>query len=275
MLLLKMCNGLRNVLTLVYFFCLSSSRPHHQIPRSIKGATKIEIRDASMALVCAASVSEIFGPKPARADVLTQNLKSADVCYPQFFKGYWETTRKITLVEGDSSMAEAAWRGLGGTAEFKALTEQFRTRFVETPTGVILDRGYEMANRLTSKNPGVGSKVVWDASHPDVLEFSQSWSKLVSSDARHVRIQVWQRRVEQLPVGLGLQELVIITNNQGPTKFESAARIQRRFRLAVDDQSNLDGIEIVKTFRLLDGVISDLPTSTTKTRLRLERLPTS
>lgn len=34
----------------------------------------------------------------------------------------------------------------------------------------------------------------------------------------------------------------------------------------------IDGLEIVKTYRVFEGVVGDLPTSTCKTRMRLERM---
>ena len=47
--------------------------------------------------------------------------------------------------------------------------------------------------------------------------------------------------------------------------------MKQRYRPAAD--GGYDGLEIFRTFRLLDGVAGDLPTSTTKTRIRLYRPP--
>ena len=55
---------------------------------------------------------------------------------------------------------------------------------------------------------------------------------------------------------------------------QKAARVQRRYRRSFDSSGNrvVEGLEIVKTFRVLDGVAGlEMPTSTTKSQLRLIR----
>ena len=54
-----------------------------------------------------------------------------------------------------------------------------------------------------------------------------------------------------------------------------AARVQRRFRRSFSDDGAtrvVEGIELVKTYRVLDDVAGvEFPTSTTKSSLRLTR----
>ena len=57
--------------------------------------------------------------------------------------------------------------------------------------------------------------------------------------------------------------------------IDYAARVQRRWRRAVGEDGGrvVEGLEIVKTYRVLDGVAGiEYPTSTTKSTLRLTRL---
>ncbi|KAJ1423704.1 hypothetical protein B484DRAFT_398576, partial [Ochromonadaceae sp. CCMP2298] len=68
-------------------------------------------------------------PTAAGAEVLREALERGDVEFPVQLRGDWDTVRKITLVEGDAGAAAAVWRGLGGTGDFRALTENYVTRF--------------------------------------------------------------------------------------------------------------------------------------------------
>ena len=78
--------------------------------------------------------------------------------------------------------------------------------------------------------------------------------------------------------GWGSNELVRLTTAAGSVfggfQVDYAARVQRRFRRAVADSGErvVEGLEIVKTYRVLDGVAGvEMPTSTTKSILRLTR----
>ena len=89
-------------------------------------------------------------------------------------------------------------------------------------------------------------------------------------------------RSAELPSGRGWggSELYSITTAAGglfgDSKVQKAARVQRRYRRAFDAQGNriVEGIEICKTYRVLDGVAGvEMPTSTTKSMLRFTRPP--
>lgn len=204
--------------------------------------------------VLASALSFPF-PQVSAAANLKEILERSDVDFPPELKGDWRTLRKITLVEGDAGMAEAVWRGFGGTGDFKALTETYTTRFMLVKDRVVVDRGLEIQSRI-----GEGGEIVGDWT-PDRLKYTRGGKNEVE---REVDIRVWQRSVEHLE-GVGYKELSSITNNG----FERIAEVKRRYRPG--SGGAWDGLEIIKTFRLLDGVVGDLPTSTIKSRIRLER----
>ena len=98
------------------------------------------------------------------------------------------------------------------------------------------------------------------------------------SRCAQLQLKVVQRSVE-LPSdqGWGSNELVRIRTDAatvvGSFEIYYAARVQRRFRRATNaDGRVVEGLEIVKTYRVLDGVAGvEFPTSTTKSTIRLTR----
>uniref|UniRef100_A0A7S2V1V7 DUF6816 domain-containing protein n=1 Tax=Fibrocapsa japonica TaxID=94617 RepID=A0A7S2V1V7_9STRA len=201
-------------------------------------------------------------PRIIHAAPLREDLQNYDVMYPRALAGVWETTRTIKIVEGDGQMAEAAWRGLGGgTKGFNSGTEErFMTKFITSPENVsmaVLDREFELKQRLGDKKL---EQVSWKASDPNILIYK------TSNNPSPIQIRVWTRSMEVNEAGLGFLELYVIS--QGP--FERVARVQRKLRPTSD--GGIDGIEVMKTYRLLDGVVGDLPTSTTKSIIRFSPL---
>ena len=99
--------------------------------------------------------------------------------------------------------------------------------------------------------------------NPDVLEFDSK-----------VKLVVVKRSVEPpTDKGFGSDELIRVED--GVTT--RAIQVKRRYRRAFDDQGNrvVEGLEIIKTFRVLDGIAgTEFPTSTIKSQIRLVR-PTS
>ena len=219
------------------------------------------------------------------ADMLESTPTIADVAYPPSLNGSWVCTRRVTSVEGDALQAEGAWRLLGGDGNIRK-EEVYEVRYIEQPAGgalaitgidgnryygVVLDRGREMDARTR------GSAVAWDVSQPDLLRYERALGGRGSA----AELKVVQRSVE-LPSdkGWGSNELLRITTTAGAA-FASfdilyAARVQRRFRRANDQTTGervVEGLEVVKTYRVLDGVAGvEMPTSTTKSILRLMRL---
>jgi hypothetical protein len=69
--------------------------------------------------------------------------------------------------------------------------------------------------------------------------------------------------------GWGSNELLRITTPQ----IDRAVKVSRRFRRSYEGEDRvIEGIEIVKTFRVMDGIAgTEYPTSTTKSTLKLRR----
>lgn len=188
-------------------------------------------------------------------------LAAKDVPYPPSMEGPWICNRVVTQVEGDSFQAESAWKALGGArGSLKANAEErYETRYVKSnflfgdEAMVVVDRGFEMAER--TKNPDVA----WNVDLPDVLGCDK------------YRISVVQRAVEPpSDQGFGFNELYRIDDGL----VTRAVRVKRRYRRAFDDAGNrvVEGLEIMKTFRVLDGVAgTEIPTSTVRVQLRLTR----
>lgn len=192
-------------------------------------------------------------------DLLAQRkLSDKDVLYPASMEGSWICDRIVTQVEGDQFQAGEAWRSLGGGNLKVNKAESFPTRYIRSPLfnvdGVVNDRGFEFSNRANLSSVG------WTVENPDNLEYEK------------IKIVVKSRSVE-LPSekGFGFNELIRI--DDGP--FTSrAVQIKRRYRRAFDDSGNrlVEGLEIMKTFRVLDGVAgTEFPTSTVKSQIRLRR----
>ena len=184
-------------------------------------------------------------------------LAQKDVLYPISMEGLWKCQRVVTQVEGDSFQAESAWKALGGGGLRANKAETYQTKFVRSQffgdSGVVNDRGFELASRGGIPN------ISWNVDKPDSLEYDKG------------KIAVVQRTVE-LPSekGFGFNELLRIDDGI----FTRAVQIKRRYRRAFDENGNrvVEGLEIMKTFRVLDGVAgTELPTSTTKSQIRLVR----
>ena len=240
--------------------------------------------------VLAATVPPGFEPARVEGigggfDVLADNpVKIADVPYPPFLNGTWSVTRRMTSIEGDAGQAAGAWRLLGGYGDIRE-PELYETRFIDSRVagsitgldgrkyyGVVLDRGFELNSRAH------GATVVWDPLAPNTLRYDRAAGGRGSA----AELKVVQRSVE-LPdkekQGWGSNELLRIATNAGTVfgDFEIyyAVRVQRRFRrgLAESGDRLVDGIEIVKTYRVLDGVAGiEMPTSTTKSVLSFTRV---
>lgn len=193
-------------------------------------------------------------------DVLGKpRLAEKDVLYPISMEGPWICDRVVLQAEGDTFQAESAWNALGGRGLKPNTVERYGTRFVisnvlENTSGVVTDRGFEMAQRS-----GQNSMVSWSVEKPDILEYDK------------FRIAVVMRSVEApSDQGFGFSELYRIEDGL----VTRAVQVKRRYRRAYDATGNrvVEGLEIMKTFRVLDGVAgTELPTSITKSQLTLTR----
>jgi len=139
--------------------------------------------------------------------------------------------------------------------------------------GVILNRGLEMESRTKSNN------VIWNVESPDTLRYERD-APSSSSSLSTVEVVVVQRKVEMpSDKGFGFDELYRITSSAGgifgENKVQRAVRVKRRYRRALDEKSGgriVEGLEIMKTYRVLDGIAGvEMPTSTTKSQIKLTR----
>lgn len=203
------------------------------------------------------------------ADIRTPLSASVpDVVYPNSIEGVWQYQRIVTLVEGNTEQALVAWKALGGSDDSlftKQKVEPYLTKFLFNQNGTtVVDRGFEIGSRSSSKD------VQWDAAMPNTLSYNDS-------KGQSIELAVIQRRTEPpTDQGFGFNELVRITTPATFGEVQRCAQVKRRYRRAFDDQGNrvVEGLEIVKTFRVLDGVAGvEMPTSTTKSQLKLTRPP--
>ena len=219
-------------------------------------------------------------------DILSES-PPGDVLYPPFLNGTWLCQRVVTSVEGDVGQARGAWKLLGGDGDFDARQpETYEVKFLDTRRagsitgldgrtyyGMVLDRGFEMDSRTH------GARVQWDDLKPGTLAYERSAGGLGSA----AELRVVQRSVEtpsQSSQGWGSNELVRVTTSStqpllGEVKIDYAVRRLQRFKrgdITEDGRRRVEGLEIVKTYRVLDGVAGiEYPTSTTKSVLRLTR----
>jgi len=183
----------------------------------------------------------------------------ADVIYPKSMEGPWNCERVVVRVEGDKFQAGEIYRCLGGKSSLlqEGSIEHFETWYISSPaisiSGVVVDRGFEISSRAKTKD------VQWNVGKPNLLECDK------------VKLVVVKRSVE-VPSdnGFGFDELLRVED--GTTT--RAVQVKRRYRRSFDDQGNrvVEGLEIMKTFRVLDGIAGiEFPTSTVKSQIRLVR----
>ena len=224
---------------------------------------------------------------PASAGAMPDRVAAGDVVHPSSLLGVWQCERAVAKVEGNAEQAALVWLALGGSdgdTFRRKRAETFATRFVapppgipnaytfegETLKGVVLDRGFELRERLRD-----ASRVEWSASAPSTLVYERN------AGNGFAELKIVERSIE-LPSekGWGGSELYSITTGAGGllgnSQVQKAARVQRRFRRAFDSSGKrtVEGIEILRTYRVLDGVAGvEMPTSTTKSILRFTRPP--
>jgi len=198
------------------------------------------------------------------------------VIYPPFLNGTWKCTRVVTAVEGDAAQALGAWRLLGGDGDLRS-PEQYLVRYLDTRNAgsimgldgrtyyaVVLDRGFEIDERTH------GATATWSAAAPNALSYRRdSGGRGGAAD-----LFVVQRSVETPTTeskGWGSDELLRIVTASGFGEIDYACRVQRRWRRGLTESGErlVEGLEVVKTYRVLDGVAGvEFPTST---KLELRR----
>ena len=196
-------------------------------------------------------------------------IGTTDVLFPPSLEGVWLCQRKVTLAEGDLFQAQQVWNAFSGTITADLRKQPYESYLVQfTPTSdgtyTCLDRGMEVESRSQKQ----ARDVHWDAAR-NTLAYS-------SGPLQAVEWTVVDRKAD-LPSDEGFggsNELFRISTGNGLSATTRAARVQRRFRRAYDDKGNrvVEGLEIVKTYRVLDGIAGvEMPTATVKSQLRLVR----
>ena len=211
-----------------------------------------------------------------------QPIVDVDVLYPPSLNGTWVCERRVAAVEGDVGQAQGAWKLLGGTGDIQS-GEKYYVRFVDlrrssdAMTGLdgrryygdVFDRGFEIESRTG------GAAVRWDARTPNLLRYERK----AGGPGSAAELKVVERSVE-LPSekGWGSNELIRVTTTSSAfgSSFDVtyATRVQRRWRRATTSEGDrvVEGLEIIKTYRVLDGVAGvEMPTSTLKSTIRLTR----
>ena len=216
-------------------------------------------------------------------DVLSeQPIAAVDVLYPPSLNGTWVCERRVAAVEGDVGQAQGAWKLLGGTGELQS-GEKYYVRFIDLRrpsdaiTGLdgrryyadVFDRAFELESRTG------GASVSWDARAPNLLRYERASGGAGSA----AELKVVQRTIEPPgDKGWGSNELIRVTTTSSAfgSSFNVtyATRVQRRWRRSTTSEGDrvVEGLEIIKTYRVLDGVAGvEMPTSTLKSTLRLTR----
>lgn len=203
---------------------------------------------------------DVGGGVDISADTTTTVLSDpANLVFPASLQGRWSCQRTVVSVDGDFYQAQSAWKALGGGAtnknSFGSVPEQYETHLVTFGPYAVVDRGYEWSTRAKQTMDAVQ----WNRDQPNLLK--------ANNEVAVVQRSVIVPNLEQGIVAGG-QELIRIT--EGP--FVRAALIKQRFRQG-DSPDVVEGLEIMKTFRVLDGVAgTEFPTSTTKSQIRLTRI---
>lgn len=198
-------------------------------------------------------------------DLLSERRGAAqgDAVYPKSMEGLWSCERTVARVEGDKFQAGEAYRCLGAGKSNQlqeGKTELFDTRYIFSPliedAGVVVDRGYEISSRAKT------NEIQWNVEQPNILKYDNK-----------VKLVVVKRSVEvPSDKGFGFDELLRVED--GTTT--RAVQVKRRYRRSFDEQGNrvVEGLEIMKTFRVLDGIAgTEMPTSTVKSQVRMVRPP--
>ena len=209
------------------------------------------------------------------ADVLTQKPSVADVAYPPSLLGYWRVDKSFRWKRRGPGAGRVARSGRRRRFQGGRV---FYTRFVPSPKldgALVAERGLEIDSRLA------GATVGWLAAAPDALSYVRRTGGSAQIQGEPTELAVVERSSDLSDAGFGFNELVRVSSAAaagglfGGAQLVKAARVKRKFRRAYADDGTsrqIEGLEIMTTYRCLDGVCGvEMPTSTTKSTLRLTR----
>ena len=251
-------------------------------PQPSLAATPVPLQSSSGAPV---RIEELGGG----FDLLSPKPITAEVYYPSsMINTKWRTQRVVTSVEGDLGQSALAWKLLGGSDErafTSKLTEVYESSFIAPDEGMtdatytfdgkemqsaILDRSFELSSRT-----GIDKDTMQVDAKNNSIEYTRN------NNEGPINLAVVSRKIEPVTEsGFGSDEIYRIFSSAGGifagSNVYRCARVRRRFRRGFDESTGkriIDGIEIVTTHRVLDGVAGiEKPTSTCKTRLRYTQL---
>jgi hypothetical protein len=232
-------------------------------------------------------------------DTQSKILSDPDnIVFPASLQGRWSCVRTCVSVQGDAYQAQSAWKAmLGGggggiNSRFgpKTVPEQYEIQFIPAPFQpekyTVLDRSYELQSRSSSVGGGLPEVVVqWSPQEPNNARVGTSTELAV------IQRNAIVPNLEQggtIVVGGG-QELIRISSVSGGDPIVRAVLVKQRFRIAAaasdadttdaadaganSQQTSITLVELVQTFRVLDGIAgTEFPTSTTMYSLTLVKL---
>lgn len=271
-------DALKNISTIGGIFTSSSIF----LPQASQAATPLPLQSSSGASV---RIEELG----SGLDLFSPKAMASEVYYPSSMADTkWRVQRVVTSVEGNLEQSALAWKLLGGSDErafTSKLTEVYEADFIAAPEGMkdatytfegktmqsaILDRSLELSSRI-----GMDKGSILLDTPNNSIEYTRN------NNEGPVNLTVVSRKIEPpTESGFGSDEVYRILSSAGGifagSNVYRCARVRRRFRRGFDESSGkriLDGIEIVTTHRVLDGVAGiERPTSTCKTRLRYTQL---
>jgi len=199
-------------------------------------------------------------------DIMSSSDANTDSISPVSLLGRWSCERTIISSDGDQEQAEMAFTLLGGgrdTFRGKGNTvEVYESTFVKPPTGsedkftypldgsqvvgVILDRGQEIRSRKSDI-----SDIVYDPLNFNHVSYVKGEE---GQGGKRVDIDAVSRQVfKPSEKGWGSNELLRVTT-QSPLLYR-AIKVSRRYRRGYEGEERIvEGIEIVKTYRVIDGI---------------------
>ena len=177
--------------------------------------------------------------------------------FPLSWVGVWTVDRCLEAVEGDAAAAEAAWTVSGGTGMcVPDNRERYRVRFVLDDDASVNDWRFEICSRCTLP----ATAVSWN--QPDDLRYQRAPRAVTTW---HVESRIPTRTLSSF----GAIERWRATTGRGGEAL--AMEIRRSYR-PVNDQGNIEGVELIRTYRLpVQGELEE-PTSTSRSSLTLRTL---
>jgi len=252
------------------------------MPQASQAATPLPLQSSSGAPVRIEELGsglDLLSPKPITSEVYYASSMTDTK---------WRVQRVVTSVEGNLEQSALAWKLLGGSDEkafTSKLTEVYEADFIAAPEGMkdatYTFEGKTLQSAILDRSLELSSRIGIDKGSIQLDTLNNSFEYTRNNNEGPVNLTVVSRKIEPpTESGFGSDEVYRILSSAGGifagTNVYRCARVRRRFRRGFDESTGkriLDGIEIVTTHRVMDGVAGiEMPTSTCKTRLRYTQL---